>query len=65
MYPYPQDNSILIFDNCAIHKSGALHEVVEVCRQLLLFLPPYWPDFNPIKEIFSCGTSSFLMVYGN
>jgi hypothetical protein len=29
MNPYPQDKSVLILDNCAIHKSEALREVVE------------------------------------
>jgi len=29
MNPYPQDKSILILDNCAIHKTCALREVVE------------------------------------
>jgi len=54
MNQYPQDNSILILDNCAIHKSEALREVVEACGILLVFLPPYSPDFNPIEESFSC-----------
>jgi hypothetical protein len=29
MNPYPQDNSVLILDNCAIHKSAILREMVE------------------------------------
>ncbi|KZP32788.1 hypothetical protein FIBSPDRAFT_656379, partial [Athelia psychrophila] len=29
MNPYPQDRSVLVLDNCAIHKSDALREVVE------------------------------------
>jgi hypothetical protein len=29
MNPYPQNKSVLILDNCAIHKSAALREVVE------------------------------------
>ena len=55
MNPYPQDNSIIILDNCVIHKSDVLREVVEANGQLLIFLPPYSPDFNLIKESFSCG----------
>lgn len=54
MNRYPQDNSILIIDNCAIHKSNALREVIEALGILLVFLPPYSPDFNPIEESFSC-----------
>lgn len=29
MNPYPRDNSVLVLDNCAIHKSAALREMVE------------------------------------
>ncbi|KAF8220664.1 hypothetical protein L208DRAFT_1066892, partial [Tricholoma matsutake] len=29
MNPFPQDRSVLILDNCAIHKSELLREVVE------------------------------------
>ncbi len=36
MKPYPQDKSVLILDNCAIHKSDALHEVVEANREFFL-----------------------------
>ena len=57
MNPFPQDKSILILDNCAIHKTRALREIVEGFGRVLLFLPPYSPDFNPIEESFSCGTS--------
>jgi transposase len=54
MNPYPQDRSILILDNCAVHKTNALREVVEAHSCLLVFLPPYSPDLNPIEESFSC-----------
>jgi len=55
MNPYPRDRSIIVLDNCAIHKMPALHEIVEAHGCLLMFLPPYSPDFNPIEESFSCG----------
>ncbi len=57
MKPFPQDRSILILDNCAIHKTRALREIVEGFGCILLFLLLYSPDFNPIEESFSCGTS--------
>lgn len=53
MNPYPQDCSVLIIDNCAIHKSAALCEIVEGVGRRLAFLPPYSPDLNPIEESFS------------
>src|SRR5258707_4107680 len=57
MNPFPQDRSILILDNCTIHKMRALQEIIEGFGCILLFLPPYSPDFNPIEESFSCGMS--------
>jgi hypothetical protein len=57
MNPYPRDKSIIVLDNCSIHKTNALQEILEGNRHRLLFLPPYSPDFNPIEESFSCGTS--------
>lgn len=38
MNPYPQDNSVIILDNCAIHKSAALREMVEAQGEWLNWL---------------------------
>lgn len=74
MNRFPNDRSVLIMDNCAIHKSDYLRELVEAqglssqwiffdpltttsIGSILLFLPPYSPDFNPIEESFSAGQS--------
>lgn len=71
MNPYPQPQSVLVLNNCNIHKSKILQEIIEVHGQLfsheypaflitivgciLKFLPPYSPDMNPIEESFSAG----------
>jgi len=60
MNRYPQDKSILVLDNCAIDKTHVLQEIVEGLGHVLLFLPPYSPDFNPIEESFGCGMSHKL-----
>ena len=54
MNTYPGPNSVMIVDNCSTHKSIALHKAVEASGCLLVFLPAYSPDFNPIEESFSC-----------
>lgn len=54
MNAYPGPNSVIVLDNCSTHKSTALREVVEQSGCLLIFLPPYSPDYNPIEESFSC-----------
>lgn len=46
-------HSIVIMDNCAIHHVSGIREMIEEVGALLLFLPPYSPDFNPIEEAFS------------
>ena len=38
-------NSIIIMDNCSVH-------IEEVRELLVLFLPPYSPDLNPLEETF-------------
>lgn len=52
--PYPGPNSVIILDNCSTHRTEALREIVEESGCLLIFLPAYSPDFNPIEESFSC-----------
>ena len=51
--PYPGPQLVLILNNAAIHKSTRLRELCEQHGVLLKFLPPYSPDYNPIKATFS------------
>jgi hypothetical protein len=73
MNPFPADNSVLVLDNCAIHKSPEVRAMAEaryVGFQLLpstgsysnkilpsgvvlVYLPSYSPDYNPIELSFS------------
>ena len=69
MNPYPGDNSVLILDNCRIHKTNTLREIIAdngkasiisfdaysklifLVGCLLMFLPAYSPDLNPIEPV--------------
>ncbi|KZV89160.1 hypothetical protein EXIGLDRAFT_618493 [Exidia glandulosa HHB12029] len=66
--PYPGDRSVLIMDNCRIHKCQTLRQAIEAAGayvsslaaapdlslgRRLVFIPPYSPEFNPIEESFS------------
>lgn len=42
-----------IMDNCSIHKVFGVQGVVEEYGHVLMFLPPYSPQLNPIEELFS------------
>ena len=53
MNPFPDTNSILIMDNCAIHHVQEIKDFLNDMGIMLLYLPPYSPDFNPIEELFS------------
>jgi transposase len=35
------------------HKGNEVREAIEAVGAMLLFLPPYSPDFNPIEKAFS------------
>ncbi|QRV83797.1 DDE superfamily endonuclease [Ceratobasidium sp. AG-Ba] len=58
MNPYPLDNSIIVMDNCRIHKSTEITDMITARGMHYLFLPPYSPDFNPIEMAFSKIKSS-------
>ena len=40
-------------DNCSIHHVAEVKDLIEDGGILVLFLPPYSPDYNPIEELFS------------
>ena len=55
MLPYDgiNPNSIAIMDNASIHHTQEITDLFRNAGILLLFLPPYSPDLNPIEETFS------------
>ena len=53
MNPYPEPLSVLIMDNCRIHKSEMIRLALEERGCRLLFLPAYSPDLHPIEHSFS------------
>ena len=46
-------HSIVVMDNCSIHHVQGIKTMIEEVGALLLFLPPYSLDLNPIEEAFS------------
>ena len=55
MHPYDgvAPKSILIMDNCSIHHVQDVLDLLQSCGILVVFLPPYSPDFTPIESAFS------------
>ena len=44
---------IVIMDNLPAHKPAGVRRAIEATGALLLYLPPYSPDFNPIEMAFA------------
>lgn len=51
--PTLKRRQVVIMDNLQAHKSIRVRKLIEMRGAILLFLPPYSPDFNPIEEAFS------------
>ena len=53
--PYNGTNphSVIVLDNASIHHIDGVVEMLHSLGTLVLFLPPYSPDYNPIEEAFS------------
>jgi len=52
LIPELKPNQTVVMDNAAIHKSHETKVQLEKAGCLLLFLPPYSSDFNPIEKTF-------------
>jgi transposase/arginine repressor len=55
MNPFPMKHSVLILDNAEFHHTYR-DEIEAACHAkgiIVLYLPPYSPDLNPIEEFFA------------
>lgn len=50
---WPDPKSVLIMDNVSFHHSEKIQQSCDDAGVVLLYLPPYSPDLNPIEEFFS------------
>ena len=51
--PHLTEDHVLILDNAMLHKTLRTRQLVERTGAMLLFLPPYSPDYNPIEHDFA------------
>jgi transposase len=51
--PSLRAGDIVVMDNLGIHKAVAVRRAIRAAGTLLLVLPPYSPDLNPIEQAFS------------
>jgi transposase len=48
MGEFPGQKSILVMDNAPVHHRGRIAELCDNAGVLLVYLPAYSPDMNPI-----------------
>ena len=53
LVPTLAEGDIVVWDNLGSHKSQAVRAAIRATGAHLLFLPPYSPDPNPIKQVFA------------
>lgn len=53
LVPEIQPDDVVIMDNLPAHKVAGVRDAIEKAGAILLYLPPYSPDFNPIEMAFS------------
>lgn len=47
------DTHVVVMDNVSFHKNAKTRHLIEKTGAVLLFLPPYSPDLNPIEHDFA------------
>lgn len=53
LVPTLRPGDIVIIDNLGSHKGKAVRRAIEQAGAILLYLPPYSPDLNPIEQVFA------------
>jgi len=53
LIPILKPGDIVVLDNLPAHKPITIRQAIEAAGAVMLFLPPYSPDFNPIELAFS------------
>ena len=51
--PTLRPGDVVVMDNLPAHKVKGAREAIESAGAIVLFLPPYSPDFNPIEQAFA------------
>ncbi len=53
LVPTLRPGDIVVMDNLAPHKKGAVGQAIRAAGAELRYLPPYSPDLNPIENAFA------------
>jgi transposase len=47
--PWLRPGDVVVLDNLAAHKMGAVREAIEAVGAIVIYLPTYSPELNPIE----------------
>ena len=50
LVPELKAGQVVVMDNASFHKSPIIKELIENAGYRLVYLPPYYPDLNPIEK---------------
>ena len=53
LVPTLKPRDVVVMDNLSSHKAPAVRRAIRKAGALLIYLPPYSPDLNPIEQAFS------------
>ena len=53
LMPTLSAGDVVILDNARFHRAGILRQIASRYRVMVLFLPPYSPDYNPIERLWA------------
>ena len=53
LVPTLRPGEFVIMDNLPAHKVEGIREMIQAVGALLIYLPPYSPDLNPIEQLFA------------
>lgn len=62
--PFPGERSVIVMDNAAIHMKHLINAACAEVGVLILYLPPYSFDFNPIELLFNIAKVNLQRRYG-
>ena len=61
---YPGKRSVIVMDNAQVHMKLLITAVCQERGVIVIYLPPYSFDYNPIELVFNTALSKLLTVYG-
>ena len=53
---------VVLMDNVAFHKTKAVRDYIQTTKSIILFVPPYSPDYNPIEMVFFKAQGSIQVL---